>query len=355
MRARWRAVHWAIPLGGLLALTASGGASERSEPDPNTIIPYVDLHVDLAYQHNYKDAPCLRGTGQFSESLVRQGGLAAVVLPLFVPFSVSKQGPRLSDYERSWQNMERCLDAQTTYVHPGVEPGINQVRTFYSFEGMGPFGTDLPDLERWFRRGVRLFGLVHNQHNALAASALAIHEEDIGLTALGQQVVTRVYQLGGLVDISHASDRTATDVLQIAMKLERPVVASHSNVRHIVNHPRNLSDDLIDGIAKTGGIIGINFHSAFLVHGRRATVADVVKHILYIANRVGVGHVAIGSDFEGDIRPPRGLETLGEVQHLVPALRAAGLTNAEVRGVLGDNALRVLRPMPPDRQVLGLH
>jgi membrane dipeptidase len=81
-----------------------------------------------------------------------------------------------------------------------------------------------------------------------------------------------------------------------------------------------------------------------LVRDRRATLADVTKQILYVSHRVGVEHVAIGSDFEGGIRPPRGLANLGEVQHLVPALRAAGLDDASVRAILGENAMRVLAP-----------
>ena len=333
-----------LALAGLVVAAEVSGAKAQAQPEESSTIGYVDLHVDLPYQHNYKQVSLARGTGQFPAALAKKGGLSAVVFPLFVPAKVSKEGPRLSDFEQSWQRMEQSLSEQGTYAHPGTEPAAGQIRTFYSFEGMGPLGNDLPGLELWVYRGVRLFGLVHNQHNALAASSMDLHGEDFGLTALGRQIVARIYDLGGVVDISHASDRSAADVLKMAKNLGRPVVASHSNARHLMDHKRNLSDELLDGIAGTGGIIGVNFHSAFLVSGRRATIDDVVAQMLYIARRVGFEHVAIGSDFEGGIRPPRELSNVGEIQHLVPALRAAGVNDVQVRGILGDNALRILAP-----------
>ncbi len=178
-------LDWLIPLGGFLAFAASGGARALPTLELDGAIPYVDLHVDIPYQHNYKEASFLRGTGQFSAEMAQKGGLYAVVFPLFVPVTASKKVPTVSDYEQSWQNIEESLDKQNIYAHPGAEPAAGQVRTFYSFEGMGTLGDDLPALERWVRRGVRLFGLVHNQHNALAASSMDYHGEDFGLTALG--------------------------------------------------------------------------------------------------------------------------------------------------------------------------
>ena len=338
-----------LTLGALATLLISSGGHALEGSVKDTIFPYVDLHVDLPYQHNYEDAPFSSGTGQFAATMAREGGLRAVVLPLFVPARVSKHGPRLSDYEQSWQRIEVVLSKQKLYAHPGAEPDTDQVRTFYSFEGMGPLADDLPALERWISRGVRLFGLVHNQNNALAAAAMDSRDGDTGLTEPGRRVVHRICELGGVVDVSHASDRTAREVIAIALNLKRPVVASHSNARRLMEHRRNLSDDLLDAIAKTGGVIGVNFHSAFLVSGRRATVDDVVAHMLYIAKRVGVDHVAIGSDFEGDIHPPRGLATLRDVQHLVPRLRTAGLSDADIRGIMGDNAMRILAPARPEQ------
>ena len=209
-----------------------------SPAETDSAIPYVDLHVDLPYQHNYKDAAFLRGTGQFAATMAKEAGLYAVVLPLFVPVVVSKQGPRVSDYEQSWRSIEAVLNTQKIYAHPGGEPASGQIRTFYSFEGMGPIGDDLSSLEIWVHRGVRLFGLVHNQHNALAASAMDSRGDDFGLTSKGRQVVSRIYELGGVVDISHASDRAGKEVIEIALKTGQPVVASHSNARHLLDHRR---------------------------------------------------------------------------------------------------------------------
>ena len=329
---------------GLLMTVSSVPARTASAGQGAPPVPYVDMHVDLPYQHNFKHAELLAGTGQFSAASASVAGLSGVVFPLFVPFRVSAKGPRASDYESSWQHFEQGLKKQQVYAHPGTEPGAGQVRTFYAFEGMGPFTDDREALARWVRRGVRLFGLVHNQHNALAAAALDRRGADFGLTDLGRRVVNQIYYLGGVVDVSHASDRTTQDVLDIAQRLGKPVVASHSNARRLLDHPRNLSDELIDRIAKTGGLIGINFHSPFLVKGRRATLADVVSQIQYVISRVGTEHVGIGSDFEGDIRPPVGLSKLGDMQHLAGALEAGGVATQDVKAIMGENALRLLTP-----------
>ncbi len=232
-----------LALGFALGLTALGLISEGNAMVPSnqdSLVPYVDLHVDLPYQHNYKSAAFLRGTGQFSAEQAGKGGLYAVVLPLFVPATVSPEGPRVSDFEQSWRSIQDALKAQGIYAPVGSMPISGQVRTFYSFEGMGPLGQEPEKLSEWVQRGVRLFGLVHNQHNALASSSMDQRVVDYGLTERGRRVVSRIYELGGVVDISHASDRAAEDIIAMALRLGRPVVATHSNARHLMNHPRNL-------------------------------------------------------------------------------------------------------------------
>jgi membrane dipeptidase len=210
---------------------------------------------------------------------------------------------------------------------------------------MGCFTDDREVLARWIKRGVRLFGLVHNQSNPLAAAALDRRSSDYGLTELGKRVVTQIYTLGGIVDVSHASAHTTRDVLDLAEKLRKPVIASHSNARRLFDNPRNLDDDQLDRIARSGGVIGVNFHSPFLAKGRRATLDDVVNQVRYLVSKVGAEHVAIGSDFEGDIRPPVGLASLAEVQHLARALLRAKISITDVSAIMGGNALRLMLPV----------
>src|SRR5690606_20870976 len=100
------------------------------------------------------------------------------------------------------------------------------------------------------------------------------------------------------------SDRAVEDVIALSRASGVPTIATHSNARALADHPRNLTDEQLRAIASTGGIVGVNFHSRFLVSGRPATLADVVKHVMHLVRVAGVEHVAIGSDFEGDINPP---------------------------------------------------
>jgi membrane dipeptidase len=121
-----------------------------------------------------------------------------------------------------------------------------------------------------------------------------------------------------------------------------PVVASHSNARALAEHPRNLHDSEIRAVASTGGLVAVNFHSAYLARGRAGTLDDVVRHVVHVVRVAGVAHVGVGSDFEGGIRPPSELTSVADVQKLPPALRAAGLSDSDVRRIMGSNALSIL-------------
>jgi membrane dipeptidase len=211
-----------------------------------------------------------------------------------------------------------------------------------SFEGAGPLADEPESLDAWVARGVRVIGLVHTEHNALASSSGDAHPVDYGLTEAGKRLVRRAHALGVSVDVSHASDRAVSDVLALAQETGGVVIATHSNARALCDHPRNLSDDQLRGIAATGGIIGLNFHSPFVVRGRPAALADVVRQALHLVRVAGVEHVALGADFEGGIRPARGLEDASHFPVLARALASAGLSERAVRKVFSENALRVL-------------
>jgi membrane dipeptidase len=221
------------------------------------------------------------------------------------------------------------------------------VRTWLAFEGAAPLAGDPDAVSRWSARGVRIFGLVHTSDNALATSSAGSRVPAHGLTDAGRELVRRVHASGGVVDVSHASDPATDEVIRMALADGVPAVATHSNARALAPHPRNLTDDQIRGIARTGGVVGINFHSRFLVAEGRAEIADVVRHVRHVARVAGTDHVALGSDFEGDIHPPRGLQDVAALPRLARALEADGLPRADVEKIFSRNALRVLCPRAP--------
>lgn len=322
---------------GLLAGVSSGGAA--AEPT----YAVVDLHVDLPYQLGTHARPLREGSGQASLAALRAGGAVGVVLPLFVPRAVSPAGPRLLDYQRLLFDVLGEVVRGPGVARPGCVAHAG-LRTWLSFEGIGPLAEQPELLDAWVEQGVRLVGLVHTEHNALASSSGDASQVDYGLTPAGRVLVRRAHALGVAVDVSHASDRAVSDVLELARETRGVVVASHSNARALCDHPRNLNDEQLRGIAATGGVVGLNFHAPFVVRGRSATLADVVRQAAYLVRVAGVDHVALGADFEGGIRPARGLEDASHYPDLARALRRSGISEAALRKLFSENALRVLCP-----------
>lgn len=315
------------------------GAEPAARP-----VGVVDLHVDLPYQLGYKGARFEQGIGQFPASELARAGVIGVVLPLFVPARVSPTGPRLEDLEASHQRVVEAISRTLPYASPGCNGGpVGRVQTFLAFEGAGPLAADPARLEDWVARGLRSVGLVHTRNNVLAGSSGEPGPAG-GLTEAGRALVKRAIELRAAVDVSHASDPATREVLRLASAANVPVLATHSNARALTDHPRNLADRELRAIAKTRGVIGVNFHSRFLRKGRRASIDDVVRHIRYLVRLVGVDHVGIGSDFEGDITAPQGLEDVRAMPKLADALIASGLSHDAVRRIFGLNALRVLCP-----------
>jgi membrane dipeptidase len=318
-------------------LPLAGAEAAQASP------PVVDLHVDLSYRVNFRGGSLERGSGQYPASELVRAGIGGVVLPLFVPHDIAPMGPRLADLEGSRVNLLQLLSGVPPYALPGCAAKDGAVKTWFSFEGAAPLAGDRAAARTWVARGVRIFGLVHTHDNALATSSSGGAKAQ-GLSPQGRDFLHDVDAVGGIVDVSHASDATVADVLAEAAKDGAPVIATHSDARALVPNPRNLTDDQVRGIAQTGGVVGVNFHSRFLVVRGRATVADVVRHVLHLVRVAGASHVAIGSDFEGDIDPPVGMESVRGFPRLFRALRRAGLSYEDAARVFGDNALRLLCP-----------
>jgi membrane dipeptidase len=315
----------------------------------------VDLHVDLPYRSFYKKAPFDLGSGQFSAERILQGGVRGVVLPLYVPLDADPHGRSRYQFEASYSHVFSHILKTAPYSLPGcaIERAGSETRsvsTWLAFEGSEPLGADESEIRKWIVRGVRVFGLVHSVPNTFAATSgpSGTPPPDFGLTPEGKKFVELVYKLGGVIDVSHASDRATDDALSIARRLGRPLIATHSNARALAPHPRNLSDAQIRGIAATGGVIGVNFHQPFLAakRGQSAGLDEVVRQVQHLRQVGGIDVVAIGSDFEGGISPVPELSDASRFPRLHRSLRASGLSQAEVLQVFSKNALRVLCPSP---------
>jgi membrane dipeptidase len=338
---------------GLLELPLRGAEAEERP------LGVIDLHVDLPYRSFFKKQPFQTGLGEFSADRLKAAGVVGVVLPLYVPEWASPEGPRAVDLEDSYKAVFEGILDTPPYALPGCgvkqagRSGARDVETWLAFEGAAPLeASDGASAERsvdeWMLRGVRSFGLVHSRHNSLASSSgQPLSAKQGGLTARGFELARAIQKRGGVIDVSHSSDATVDDVVRLAEASGSVVIATHSNARALANHPRNLSDKHLAAIARTGGIIGVNFHQGFLSATGTATLQNVVEQVRHMVRVAGVDHVALGSDYEGGIRPVPELRDASRYQVLARALEQSGLERAAVRKIFAENALRVLCTTKP--------
>ena len=209
--------------------------------------------------------------------------------------------------------------------NPQMVAGLLGIEGAHALEGK------LENLDRVFDAGVRMLGLAHFVDNELAGSSAGAEKH--GLTPLGREAVRRMEELGIAVDLAHASPATIDDVLEIARE---PVVVSHGGLQSVCPGPRTLSDAHVRAIAATGGVIGIGF---FQETSCGTSPADVARSIRAARDMAGVEHVALGSDFDGAVSTA--FDTTG-LAAIVDALQTEGLSDDEIRLVMGENALRVL-------------
>ncbi len=213
-----------------------------------------------------------------------------------------------------------------------------------SIEGLQNLEGKLANLDKLYAAGFRMAGLTHFFDNDLAGSMHGLKKG--GLTPLGRQVVTAMEAKGMIVDIAHCSEACVADILKMA---RRPVVSSHGGVQATCQVNRNLSDDQIRGVAATGGLVGIGYWDAAICDTSPASIARAMKHV---RDLVGIDHVALGSDYDGATTVRFDTSKLVQVTQ---ALIDAGFSDAEIRGAMGGNAVRVLKaglvPLAPPPSV----
>ncbi len=225
-----------------------------------------------------------------------------------------------------------------------LEPG--RVTAIMHLEGADPLAPDLSDLDRWYERGLRSLGLVWSRPNAFGHGVPfrfpSSPDTGPGLTAAGRQLVRACNWAGILVDLSHLNEAGFWDV---AAATDAPLVATHSNAHWLCASSRNLTDEQLDAIGASGGVVGINFATAFLRADGGSDPATpletIVAHVAHVARRIGVEHVAFGSDFEGAAIPDA-LGGVAGLPRLVETLRSHGFGDDDVAAVTHGNWLRVL-------------
>jgi microsomal dipeptidase-like Zn-dependent dipeptidase len=198
-------------------------------------------------------------------------------------------------------------------------------------------GNDISNIERFRNRGVVYMTLCHNGNNQLCGSA-RFNDEGLGVNAFGEQVIKEMNRVGMMVDISHAGERTFYDALNISSK---PIVASHSSARALCNHPRNLTDDQLKALADKGGVAQVTLYSGFLKEQGMATIQDAIDHLNHMVNVMGIEHVGIGTDFDGD-GGITGCASASELINFTRCLLKERYSEEDIRRIWGGNFLRVM-------------
>ena len=191
----------------------------------------------------------------------------------------------------------------------------------------------LSRLHKLYESGVRVLTPLWGGETCIGGS----HQSTAGLTKFGRDVAELCGELGVITDISHASERSANEILEIAGLHGRPVIASHSCSATLNPHSRNLSDDLLRKTARSGGIVGVNFYPPHLTGGT-ATLLDVVRHVKHYVSIVGDGHVALGCDFDGMGIFPEDAHDVTAVERLYSLMAEDGFSNEALEKIFFTNA-----------------
>ena len=315
----------------------------------------VDTHVDtplLIYHQDldlgeYHDPSAINHKVDFPR--MEQGSLDA----MFFAFWVG-QGPRtpqgnedarqlfLDIYSATEAQLQQYTDRAGIALSPDDAYSLEaegKRAIFFGMENGYPVGTDLSLVSTYYDLGIRYITLCHSSNNDICDSSTdPAGPEHNGLSSFGEQVVQEMNRLGMMVDVSHVSDETFYDVLALTTV---PVIASHSNVRAVYDHPRNLSDAMLTALAANGGVIQVPF--LYVKAGdpeNPATVSDVVDHIDHIIEVAGIDHVGIGTDFDGGGAVEDCFD-VSEMGNLTVELVRRGYSEEEIKKIWGGNLMRV--------------
>lgn len=354
----------------------------------------VDTHIDVPdrLREKMEDISVATEKGNFDHPRARQGGLDVAFMSIYVPakYQQEKEGgaravadqliDMVEGFARDWPD-KFALARSVEEARSAAAKGL--VALPMGMENGAPVEGDLANLRHFHERGIRYITLTHSKNNQICDSSYEKEKQWNGLSPFGREVVAEMNRLGIMVDISHVSDATFYQVMELS---RAPAIASHSSCRRFTEGwERNMDDAMIELLGKKGGVIQINFGSAFIhpeAHkqsqalwdelkafnkGRGvaedtddapaddfrksywernkkiyADVTDVVDHIDHVVKLAGIDHVGIGSDFDGvGDSLPSGLKDVSQYPNLIRELLARGYSEQDVAKIMGGNLLRV--------------
>lgn len=287
---------------------------------------------------------------------LRAGGVDAIMTTVAALENCRFAIDVLADWHHLANSGEYPIRLCTTVADFRAAKEAGELAIGLHFQGGNPIEDDLDLIDLFHALGVRVFQLTYNARNFIGDGCL--EESDAGLSAFGRKVVRRLDERKMVVDVAHVGERTSLEALAEA---SGPVIASHANARGVHDSPRNLSDVVIKGIAASGGVIGLCAFPSFVAADDPPTLGQLLDHADYISHLVGPQYVGLGLDYaiEDDAdydyygydpryypRPPWTWPTgLGgffqDAPNITAALIQRGYSEDEVRGILGENMLRV--------------
>lgn len=358
-----------------------------------TITPLIDGHNDLPWAIRQSEAAPKdvaaydlrkRTAGHTDIERLRQGMVGAQFWSVYIPSSSVESGAarmQLEQIDIALQVIARYPDVfELARTASDVERifGSGKIASLLGMEGGHAIENSLGALRAFYEMGARYMTLTHSDNIdwADAGTDTALHN---GLTGFGEEVVREMNRLGMLVDLSHTSPATMSDVLNVA---RAPVIFSHSSARGVTEHPRNVPDSILTRLKTNGGVVMVTFVPQFISNAvrdwdatqstRRAelarqfprdtarvmrdlrawrqanpapssTMADVIAHIEQVRKVAGIDNVGIGGDYDGISSTPEGMDDVSSYPALFAELARRGWSDEDLRKLAGENVLRVMR------------
>ncbi len=305
------------------------------------------LGYDLAARHERPMPRLANVFGHLDLPRMRDGGVAGQFFSFWTtPYPERGCGRSVAKQLDALDETMAKHPAELGWTRTGAEvraaKASGQIAALGGIEGGQALEGQLDSIEAFSRRGVRYLGLLHFSANAIGRPAKGRGSDPLeGLTAFGRDVVRECERTGVIVDLAHINRRGYFDALELATV---PPIVSHTGVAGAHPHWRNIDDEQIRAIADKGGCVGIIFARKFL---GSASIDAVVDHIAHVIDVAGEDVPSLGSDFDGFVVPPEGLEDIAALPNLTVALARRGIAPRILEKILGGNVLRVLDAVPP--------